>query len=367
MAAESSARFSLREMLDHDQFHLSEYCRDYRPNPYGAEMYKAVEKFGRHYGIWLDDAKHYISCTDYLYPSASLEKLVPIGKNLAIDFYLNDTIGREKAGHLTPEQQQAARRIRRPFVATEDDFPICPGAHPVELANAEMLADIRTEAPTDWFTEFLRLWKYQIDIAHIDRNASALGYIPGIEEYIDSRCHVSGMHHTIQLMEFADDHFLDWPRLTTVGIAHPLRQIRNLVARIGCLMNDLFSFEKEFIDNGSDSNLVTVIVLNEPSLALSEAIVRAAAIVRGFIAGFLTLIGEVRNQGHGLLTTDRGLANMLETHLRSLEQCVQAGWVWQVYTMRYKRAASIWREARLAHAPAKNTAPSPHDQRVIAQ
>jgi hypothetical protein len=31
-----------------------------------------------------------VSCADYLYPSASLYKLIPIRKNFAISFYLNE-------------------------------------------------------------------------------------------------------------------------------------------------------------------------------------------------------------------------------------------------------------------------------------
>jgi Terpene synthase family 2, C-terminal metal binding len=347
LAAGSSARFSLQEMLNHDQFRLEDYCRQYSPNPHTAAMHEAAKKFCQRYGIWLDNAKHYISCPAYLYPSASLERLVPIGKNFAVDYYLNNTMGRDKFGHLTPDQQQVAERIKRRIATIGEDICLCPNAYPVEQANAEMLADIRKASPTDWFTEFLRQWKYHIDITHTDRNAAALGYLPGIDEYIDSRCHISGMHHAIQLMEFANGQFLDWSRLTAAGLTNPLQRLRWLVASIGGLMNDLFSFENEFIDNGSDSNLVTVIVLNEPALSLSEAIVRAATIVRNFIIEFLTLAGEVRSRGMGLPDTGPTLAITLESHLHSLEQCVQASWVWQVHTMRYKRAASIWHETLL--------------------
>lgn len=288
----------------------------------------------------------HISCADYLYPSATFDKLIPIGKILAVDYYLNNTIGRDNFGLLTAEQRQAAEQIKRRMATISADFHLSPNAHPVERANAEMLADIRKASPADWFTEFLRQWKYHIDITHSDCNASALGYRPSLDEYIDSRCHLSGMHHSIRLIEFGDGRFLPWPRLTTVGLAHPLRRLHWLVARIGGLMNDLFSFENEFIDNGPDSNLITVIVLNEPSLSLWEAIVRTATIVRNFIAEFVTLIGEIRDQGHTLRDTDSELALTLGIHLHSLEQCVQACWVWQVYTMRYKRADSIWCETR---------------------
>jgi Terpene synthase family 2, C-terminal metal binding len=347
LIAKPSAGISLQEMLDHDQFHLPDYCRDYLPNPNGAAMHQVAEKFGRRYGIWLDSAQHYISCPDYLYPSASFVRLVTLGKNFAVDYYLNNTIGRDKVGLLTPEQREVAEEIRLRIATINADLHLCPNAHPIEQANVEMLADIRKESPTDWFTEFLRQWRYHIDMAHTDRNASALGYIPSIEELIDNRSPISGMPHSIQIIEFCDNQFLPWSRLTAVGLAHPLRRLHRLVASVGGLMNDLFSFENEFIDSGADSNLIVVVALNEPSLSLSEAIVRAATIVRNFIAESLTLFVEIRNQGRALQGSNPEIANTLESHLCSLERCLQACWTWQIYTMRYKRVASIWRETRL--------------------
>src|SRR5919109_5162250 len=93
LAAGASARFSLMGLLDHGQFRLEDYCRQYRPNPHGPEMRKAAMEFGQRYGIWLDNAEHYISCADHLYPSATIDGLIPIGEALAVDYYLNSTMG----------------------------------------------------------------------------------------------------------------------------------------------------------------------------------------------------------------------------------------------------------------------------------
>jgi Terpene synthase family 2, C-terminal metal binding len=352
LAAGPSAKFSMQQMLDHNQFRLAKYCREFSPNPDGAASQEIVKKFAQRYGIWLDGARHYINTNHHIYPSASLDRLTLTGKIYVVGFYLNDIMGREKVGLLTPKQRQVAWQIKQRMATIDENFYLCPDAHPVEHANVEVLAEIRELSPGDWFTEFLRLYTYHIDITHIDRNAMALGYLPGIDEYIDTRCHTSGGNYSVQLIEFADGQLLHWPRLTAAGLAHSLHRLRWLVTAVISLTNDLFSFEKEFIDCGSDSNLITVIALNQPSLTLLEAIVQATTMARGLIAEFITLFQQVMDRSRGLHATDPELANALETHLRSLERCVQGNWVWHMYTMRYKRTASIWHETRLAPAPA---------------
>jgi len=43
---------------------------------------------------------------------------------------------------------------------------------------------------------------------------------------------------------------------------------------------------------------------------------------------------------------------VMDIHLAGLERGVQASWMWQVYTQRYKHPESIWEETLLA-APEK--------------
>ncbi len=71
------------------------------------------------------------------------------------------------------------------------------------------------------------------------------------------------MPHTVALIEYADG-FLDWHVLREIGVSELLNQLNWAVALIGCLMNDIFSFEKEVIDNNCDSNLIASIALNHP-------------------------------------------------------------------------------------------------------
>jgi len=340
--------FSLQELFNFEGFRLDEYCKVFSPHPQIHQLLANARAFGERFGIWLPNAEHYISCAIYLFPNAGVDRMKAIVENLAIDYFLNDTMGRDIFPRLTPAAQEAATRVKeRMFNIAPDLFIEEAYATPVELANAEVLAFIRDTSPFSWFRKFLRLYSYHIYVAHKDCNINAAGRIASIDEYIDSRCHLSGMHHVISLVEYSEGLFLDWEWLAATGIDKQLQRLHYTTAAIGGLMNDLFSFEKEVIDNQADSNLVMIILYNKPGLSLEEAIRNAAVIVRSLLIEFMGLLeyikGEVRQ--HAAAWPEK--AAVMETHFNGLERCVQASWIWQVYTRRYKSGHSIFLETRL--------------------
>ncbi|MCW3464434.1 terpene synthase family protein [Chitinophaga nivalis] len=339
--------FSLLELFNHGQFNLDEFCQSFRPHPYARQLKRLAQEFGEKYEIWLENAEHYITCAIYLFPTANLYRMNNILKNCAIDFYLNDTMGREVFCHLSPGEQVAANEIRERMGKLTAPFGTIAAAHPVEVSNAEMMQDIYNTSPQKWFDAFCHMYNYHIEVTHLDCNTNALGRVPSIDEYIDMRGHISGMHHTIQLIEYSDGQFLDWDWLESAGILADMKRLQYVTAAIGCLMNDLFSFEKEVIDNGSDSNLLMILALNDPALSLETVIRQSATIVRNLLLEFTTLVNQVRTRGYQQLPTHSEAVDKLDAHIGGLERCVQASWMWQVYTKRYKRHHSIWKETQL--------------------
>lgn len=338
--------FSLHTLFKSADFNLDTYCTTFRPHHHAAALQKSVQAFGESHGIWLKHAAHYITCALYLFPTAHIYRMYPVLQNCAIDFYLNDTMGREVFPHLSAAGQAEASAI----VQLMADCEAClqpSDLHPVVEANRQMLLDMQRTSPAAWFNEFLRLYAYHIEVTHRDCNTGGVGKIPTVAEYIDDRCHISGMHHTIAMIEYSEGQFLDWHWLENAGIARPLQRLRYVTAAIGCLMNDLFSFEKEVIDNDSDSNLLMVIALNDPSLSLRDVILQSAAMVRDLLLEFLEGVELIRTRSYALLPADAAAIDVLENHLSGLERCVQASWIWQVHTPRYKRAHSIWQETIL--------------------
>ncbi len=339
-----TAPLSLEELFSSESFQLEGFGKGFAPHAKSEELQTIAEQFGRQYGIWLENAKHYITCTLFLYPTAGYNRLAAIVKNNAVDYFLNDTMGRDVFSLLTADKQQAAQEIVERMATLDDGLVVAPWAHPVELANAEVLNYMRQTSPGQWFREFLKFYSHHIGVTHKDLNSPVLGQIAGVSEYIEMRIHTAGMHHIMLLIEYSTGNFLDWRRLEENGLLQPLKRLHFTVAAFGALSNDLFSFEKEVIDNNSDSNLVMSILLNDPALTLREAILQSAEIVGNLLAEYSSVLAVIRRKSQNMFA----LANGLSEHLEGVERCLEASWLWQVYTKRYKRPRSIWAETTLA-------------------
>jgi len=346
--------WSLRELFSTADCDIAEYCSEFRPSEFGAQACAEVERYCRGQGIWLEPGgAHYNSMTPYLHPGpVSAQRLTVIGLFNAILFWLNDTVGREKYGHLPESEQGRARaeleRLCRLLETREP--PADPS--PVEAATADFLSQVGELADPQWLAEFLVSTVAHLRTAIRDQNARARGDLLTVAEYIDLRAQVSGMYPAIALCEFGRDSYLDGDRLAGAGLLADLRRLRVLTAEIGALMNDMFSFEKECIADRSDFNLIPVCLLNTPGATLADAVRDAGTVVRDRITEFRQRHDALadRCREPGLADTD--LAAQLEVHLADLAGCVQASWVWQLVTTRYK-GTSIF---------AENTTPIPPER-----
>jgi hypothetical protein len=238
----------------------------------------------------------------------------------------------------TSEERQRLNEIRTRVM--EWDAP----ATPAERANLDVLAELARTSPTCWFESYLKLYLKHLSVAHRSYDCISLGYIPKIEEYIDLRSDISGMPHTVSMIEYSQGSYLDWPAMERSGFAYELRELGTTVSLIGALMNDLFSFEKEVIDNGSDSNLLAIIVLNNFRMELREAISVGTTIVRNLLGEYARLVAIIEGKLRRLPEGRDGLLRYME----GIRKCVQTCWIWQVDTKRYKRPGSIWKETSLS-------------------
>lgn len=352
----SSTSFSLQELFNSDEVRLEDYCKEFSPHPQSSELRRIAETFGRQHEVWLANAQHHISCALFLYPTADFERMLTMMKNLVIGFYLNDVMGRDLFQFLTPEQQQESRKMIQGMANIDESLCISSDAHRIELVNANVLREFRDNSPKEWFRKFLRLYCHHINITHTDRNSDALGHIPGIYEYMENRCHYAGVHHVVLWIEYSDAQFLKWDLLKASKIAENLKRLHWVTAAFGGLSNDLFSFEKEVIDNGADSNLVAIIALNNPELSLKQAILQASGIVRNLLIEFADLMSAIKEEIEKMAGINSALALQLNIHLSGVVRCIQATWMWHVYSKRYKRPQSLWKETRLVDemAPSGN-------------
>ena len=323
----------------------------FSPHPFSSALKKTAMDFCEKYGIWLPESEHYITCAMYLFPGAPIFRILPIIKNNAIDFYLNDVMGREVFCQLTSENQKFYAEIKHRMSNLAECFQQHRNSHPVEIANLETLVEMEYISPASWFAEFIELYCYHIAIAHRDGNSIGMNYIQSLEEYINQRSHISGMPHTVKLIEFGYGTFLHREELDVSGVMEDFEAMNKIVSLIGCLMNDLFSFEKEVIDNRSDSNLISILMLNDAKLSLSEAIYSGCGVVKDLLMQYSSLFKRLsRVESDSDSASFLAFQEKLKIYLQGVKRCVQACWTWQVSSMRYKRVRSIWKETQLAEA-----------------
>jgi hypothetical protein len=336
---------SLLSLFNSPEFQFDGFCTDFSPHPNLKELKEKTLNFGEQYGILLPNAEYYVTCAMFLFPKTTLEKIVRLSRNYAVDFYLNDTMGREATP--TGDEKKVLYEIRDRLAALGTDLHPNGDISLAEKANIEVLAEISATSPAGWFDRFLRSYLHHIDLAHKAYDCASLGYIPMIEEYIETRCHISGMPHSVLLIEYSNDLYLDWDLLQQAGVAEDLQRLNWTVSLVGALTNDLFSFEKEVIDNRSDSNLVVIILLNNFRMKLEEAITVAGFIVRDLLIDYIRLSGKITGSmdASGLLPA--GAKEGLQIYLSGLKAVLQACWMWQTYTKRYKREGSIWQESHI--------------------
>lgn len=342
-----SAPLSLEQLFSPEDFHFDEFCKSFNPHPQSDELKDLIKVYAERQNIWMPSAKHHISCALFLYPAASFERMNTMMKNLVLGFYLNDTMGRDIFKMLTPSQQQDSRRIIENMAGLCEDLTIQPGAHPLEIANVEILREFRKSSPSDWFRRFLNCYSHHLDVTHQDGNSETKGYIPDVYEYMDLRCHYAGVHHIILWIEYSDAQFLDWDQLRVMGVAQKMERLNWVTAAFEALSNDLFSFEKEVIDCDADSNLVMVIAMNKPGQSLGESIFQACDIVRSLLLESLELMAVIRKETVRMASANPVLSATLNTHLDGIARCVKAGWTWHCYSNRYKRPISMWKETTL--------------------
>ena len=341
----SGPALSVEALISPAGFRFDEFCKAFSMHPDSEVLKKSIQEFGETNECWLPGAKHHISCALYLYPAADTYRMFCMMKNLTLGFYLNDVMGRDTFALLPAGRQASAREMILRMSRLDSTLVVGEGAEPLEVVNAEILREFRDHSPQWWFEQFLEVYRYHIGITHMDGNVAAQGRIPGITEYMDYRCHLGGVHHILMWIEFSDGAFLDWEKLRGFGLAQPLKRLHWVTAAFAGLSNDLFSFEKEVIDNASDSNLAMIIALNDNSYTLGDAIGRAAGIVKALFLELLSLLDFFAAETEKL--TDRPLAMQLRAHREGIVRCVQAIWLWHCYSGRYKRPESLWVETTL--------------------
>ncbi|MFF0458613.1 terpene synthase family protein [Nocardia africana] len=112
-----------------------------------------------------------------------------------------------------------------------------------------------------WVQEFKTLTVAHLVPAIRGQNANTRRHVLDVVDYVALRNQVSGMFPAIALCEVARGASLHWNYIAAAGLADDYPALQRLTAEFGALWNDIFSFEKEVINDRSDFNHVSILLL----------------------------------------------------------------------------------------------------------
>ena len=235
-------------------------------SPFAAQAEAAMRDFAQKWNILqLPNFNHYSTMSAFQFPTASLERLATIGKMSCLFFYIDDDCAvnnhLNKANEVLADSMTATSKQEE---LASLGFIFRTGQLPSASTNLQRaLYEVRQEflamsdENTGYFSRFLDsaeqyLLKHSRPSAFVEKAAD--GTID-LQSYIAWREDDCGMCPHIDLIEFADDF-----TLPEAVITHPILQhLRRACARIGGLMNDIFSYYKEIVVEGNRFNLVNLI------------------------------------------------------------------------------------------------------------
>ncbi|MFD9339613.1 terpene synthase family protein [Streptomyces sp. NPDC060028] len=338
---------SLDDLLSPVGFRFGEASADIKPHPAEHSVAAEVESWMRASGLWLSTTPHIVRACSWVYPTASRAALTQQSKVVSLDWYLNDTQGRDLAGvHAQGEPQLSAA-----VVAMCDNLDAVPNREGVqEGAVRHLLREMRADSPQPWFACFLSRFRDQVQLTHQDLGIPAAGVVPSMFGYIQQRILTSGMVYMTSLLEFGLDTYLSDLYRDPDNLVSALDRLLFLTAAIPSLGNDVVSFEKEVIDLGSSNNLITVLALNRPGTSLLDAITASGYIVADMIQEFVTLSSHVACLAEDLRPRDEHRACALLRYLGGLDAMMKSQWNFHAVSLRYRYPKSLWREMAVDEA-----------------
>jgi len=118
--------------------------------------------------------------------------------------------------------------------------------------------------------------------------------------------------------------------------------IREVVAKIGSLTNDLFSFPKEYFDANSKLNLVAVIKNTNQDLSIEESFRLAIVLVNNEVEKFKVICESIKER-----YKDTELEETMTSYVKKMKHIVLATYFWQLFTNRYKHVLHPFNELRI--------------------
>ena len=308
-----------------------------RRNPHAKEAEVISKDYGQRLGIHLDNFDGYNSMSAFLYPRASLERLVAIISIMNLLYYVDEAFERHARLEEDPQENDYLRKV------FESSVPIllygqAPSTDNKIHHGCKLIHDLVAPLTTiDWLKRFVKaISEHLVSTTYTLDDVVESDADDALKKYIGLRRLDCGMNPTMLMIELAYGFYL--PDSVRV---HPfIQQVEAATANIAGLMNDLFSYEKEVIEYGSRFNLVAVL-MDYKQLSFADAVAESVGIVNQNTYDFLRLRNEIPSWG------DKAIDDMVCRYVDALEDQISATWHWQQTTDRYHSMTSPFPELRI--------------------
>lgn len=292
-----------------------------------------VLTFCQDLGIWQAHIAEYNTMSAYLFPYAGEKQLRAIGLYNNLLYYVDDKFDRHKKEQEVAQSELSLLFEEAAKVFTTGDDPQL--INPVTITVQHLHHLLKGIAPSDaWFKRFVKDTLEHL-ASSIDGMQTQLpdGSSTWFDYYNQIRDLDSGMSPTIDLVELA----LGYTIPDSIYHDELVREAHHQVTRYCSLSNDLFSYDKEVIQYGSDFN--AVVMLQRDGHSLESAVDFLIDSLNDVIDFFRDLYGAVRSERMVSVMTDEALR-----YMDCLWYQIVAAYHWQYDTNRYRSPDSTFLE-----------------------
>lgn len=252
-----------------------------RQNPLAAAHEARMEQLLADCGIFREDParlrrfRHVVALDSLVYPDADADRLTASGGINHYLFFLDDLYDDDPSVGQNP---QAARVIMERYLHALSTGCLGPTPDALERYSCNLHHQLVRLASPEWvalFMQEVRSYLFKGSILSVEAWSS--NHLPDIDTYIEERTIDAGLWVATQLVELATN---------IIPPADPLLyEARTLTARHVAIANDLFSYQKEVMEQGCPWNMVHVIMVKE-SCTFPEAVAQVQEMLNGWAARF---------------------------------------------------------------------------------
>ncbi len=306
-------------------------------NPYAEEAQTIAKGLCKKAGIHLSNFDGYNSMSAFLYPDASLDRLVGLIVIMNFLYYVDEVYERhERQGSTDKSEDIYLREVFDNCVEIIISGKKINATHELYDASYMIHETVVPLTNLDWMRRFITVTLQHLKSTTYNLEDIIEGNEDPIEAYVGLRELDCGMRPTMHMIEFANDFYL--PEHVR---NHPyIRSVEEPTANVAGLMNDIISYEKEVIEFDSRFNLVALLE-DYRNLQFDQAVHEAVVIVNENTDNFIKRETEVPDFG------DDETNNLVARYVQGLRDQINATWQWQMSTDRYRSPNSPYPELRI--------------------